>query len=80
VDLLASVICKSNIEADFLASFELDHSPVMDHQLDGPVADGSERLAELVEERLGQWERVTRGRVFSGRGTRLRAHDPIYPI
>ena len=80
MDLLAFLICKSNIKADFLASFELDHPSVMDHQLDSAVADGSQGLTELVEERLRQSEPVSADGVCWCRGTRLRAHEPIYPI
>jgi hypothetical protein len=78
--LLPSLICKSNIEADFLPSFQLHYAAVVDHQLDGAVADRPERLTELLEERWGHRGQVVRARVRQGRNGRLGCHDPIYPI
>ncbi len=53
VDLLAFLICKSNIEADFLTSFQLHDPAVVNHQLDRPVADRPEGFPELMEQRRG---------------------------
>jgi hypothetical protein len=50
VVVLPSLVCKSNIEADFLTSFQLHHPPVVDHQLDRSVADGPEGLTQLPEQ------------------------------
>ena len=54
------------IEADFLVPLQLHYPAVVDHQLDRPVADGAEGLAELSEERRRQRERV----VWAGLGAR----------
>ena len=50
MDLLPFVICKSNIETDFLASFQLHYPAIVDHQFNGAVADLPERLEQLTEQ------------------------------
>jgi len=74
------MVTKSNIEADFLPSFELHHPAVVDHQLNGSVANGSQGLQQLVKERRRQGEWVAGDYVSPRRDSRLGAHDPIYPI
>jgi hypothetical protein len=67
------------LEADFLASFQLYHPPVVDHQLHRPVTNGLEGIPELSQERRWQGERVLR----AGTGVRpgrVHSHKPIYPI
>ena len=78
--LLPSVVCKSNIEADFLSSFQLDYPAIVDHQLDGAVADRPEGLTELLKERWRHRGQVVRVSVRNGWNGRLGCHDPIYPI
>jgi hypothetical protein len=66
-----SVICNFMIYTDFLTQFELDHTAVVDHELDGAVADRLERLPELLEQRRRQREL---GAEFGGLGVgRVRA-------
>jgi hypothetical protein len=71
------VFCNFRIEADFLVPLELHYSAVMYHQLDGPIADGSECLPELLEQGLGQRQRVVWPGMRAHREGRELAHDPI---
>ena len=63
------MVCKSNIEADFLTSLQLHDSAVMDHQLDRPVANGLKGHTELPEERWGHWQVVASAGVGPGRNS-----------
>ena len=60
--LLSSVFCKLMIEAHFLPALELDNPAVVDHELDGPVANRTERLTQ------GQKERRREGKLLVGPG------------
>jgi hypothetical protein len=42
------------LEADFLTPLQLHHPAIVDHQLDGPIADRAERPHQLLEERSRQ--------------------------
>ena len=49
--LLPSVFRKLMIEAHFLPALELDNPAVVDHELNCPVADRTERLPKSSQER-----------------------------
>ncbi len=77
VDNSTSVRRNFRIEADFLTPFQLDYPPVVDHELDGAVAQPLEGLLELPEKRRRQWDRIVWPGVSLSRKGRVSAHDPI---
>jgi hypothetical protein len=46
------------VEANFLATLQLHHSTIVDHQLDLPEPDRSQRLPKLPKQRWRQWQLV----------------------